>query len=91
MDAGLAAGMVLRSMAAVAKRPRLWPTALVQGARFVPDGWWRRPPFLPLPTGELARFRSETMYGDPQLPPSPDDIVVWLEWCRAQNRRPLGL
>ena len=26
------------------------------------------------------------MYGDPGIPPSPTDIVVWLEWCRTQNR-----
>ena len=29
------------------------------------------------------------MYGDPDIPPSPADIVVWLEWCRTQNRRPV--
>ena len=75
---------------AVAARPRLWSTALVQGARFVPDRWWRRPPFMPLPPVELARFRSETMYGDPGVPPSPADIVVWLEWCRAHNRATSG-
>ncbi|MCE2511578.1 MAG: hypothetical protein J4F50_03285 [Acidimicrobiia bacterium] len=86
MGAMFAAKSVVRAASALATRPRLWPTALVQLARFVPDRWWRRPPFVPLPPAELARFRSETMYGDPQVPPSPADIVVWLEWCRAQNR-----
>ena len=76
----------LRATRALATRPRLWPTALIQSVRFVPDRWWRRFPFLPLPPSELARFRSETMYGDPRVAPSPADIVVWLEWCRAQNR-----
>ncbi len=77
---------IVRAILALATRPRLWPTALVQAARFAPRRWWRRPPFVPVPTGELTRFRSETMYGDPRVPPSLNDIVVWLEWCRAQNR-----
>ena len=86
MGAVFAAKSVVRATRALATRPRLWPTALVQMARFAPDRWWRRPPFVPLPTVELARFRSETMYGDAQVPPSPADIVVWLEWCRASSR-----
>ncbi len=86
VGAAFAAKSVARAVRAVATRPRLWPTALVQATRFAPSRWWRRPPFVPLPTGELARFRSETMYGDSQVPPSPDDIIVWLQWCRARNR-----
>ena len=77
----------MRSARAIAARPRLWPTALVELARFAPDGWWRRPPFLPLPRPGLVRFRSETMHGDPGAAPSPADLVLWLEWCQAQNRR----
>jgi len=77
----------MRSARAIAARPRLWPTALVEFARFAPDGWWRRPPFLPLPRPGLVRFRSETMHGDPGAAPSPADLVLWLEWCQAQNRR----
>ena len=82
-----AARIVLPSVRALAARPRLWLAALVALARFAPDGWWRRPPFLPLPRPGLARFRSETMYGDPDTVPLPADLVVWLEWCRAQDRR----
>lgn len=85
-----AARVVIRSARAVAVRPRLWPTAVAQLARFAPDRWWRRPPFIPLPAPELTGFRSETMYGDPDIPPSPADIVVWLEWCRTQNRSASG-
>ncbi|MCY4664951.1 MAG: hypothetical protein OXC00_09825 [Acidimicrobiaceae bacterium] len=87
MGAVFAVRMVLRSARAVAVRPRLWLSALTQLARFAPDRWWRRPPFMPLPPPELARFRSETMYGDPAAAPSPADLVVWLEWCRAQDQR----
>ena len=48
---------------------RLWATALRQGVRMCPPGWWRRPPFLPLPDREYLRFRLETQYGSG----GPDD------------------
>lgn len=83
----LAGRLALRSARAVATRPRLWPTATALLLRFAPDGWWRRPPFVPLPPADLLRFRSETMYGDPAQAPSPADLAVWLEWCRAQRSR----
>lgn len=87
MGAILAGRLVLRSARAVATRPRLWPTAMALVPRFAPDRWWRRPPLVPLPPTDLLRFRSETMYGDPGQAPSPADLAVWLEWCRAQRRR----
>ena len=79
--------LALRSARAVARMPTLWPTAVAEVVRFAPERWWRRPPFAPLPGADLLRFRSETMYGDPARDPSPADLVVWLEWCRAQNSR----
>jgi len=83
--------LALRSARAVAARPRLWPTAMALLLRFAPDRWWGRPPFAPLPPTDLLRFRSETMYGDPARTPSPEDLAVWLEWCRAQRSRRLHL
>jgi hypothetical protein len=47
-----------------------------------PDGWWRRPPFLPVPDASYLRFRMVTMYGDPNHGFEPDDLVAYLEWCR---------
>jgi len=58
--------------AALAVRPRLWPTALRQG-RVVTAPAWRR-------------FRMETQYGDPAGTPDPGDAVAWLEWCRSWRR-----
>ena len=49
-------------MGAVARRPALWRTSLRQARRLAPRGWWRRPPFLPLPApgyqspGQFAYF-----------------------------------
>jgi hypothetical protein len=68
---------------AVARRPGLWPTAVRQARRTARRGWWRRPPFLPLPGGDYLRFRLLTQYGDASAAPDPADAVAYLEWCRA--------
>ncbi len=74
---------VLRATAAVLVRPGLWWTALVVLARLARPGWWRHPPFLPLPDPAWLRFRLQTMYGDPDHEPEPTDLVAYLRWCRA--------
>ena len=53
----------MRAAVAVLRRPRLWPTALRQAFRLARPGWWRRPPFLPLPDPDYVRFRLQTAYG----------------------------
>lgn len=78
----------MRAARAVVGRPSLWWTALVQFRRLVPDGWWRRRPFLPVPEPAMLAFRATTQYGDPAHPLEPDDLVAWLSWCKAENRRP---
>jgi hypothetical protein len=70
-------GAVLRLLA----RPGLWPTALAQAFRLARRGWWRRPPFLPLPDRDYLRFRWETAYGADGRP-EPDDLVAYLRWCK---------
>ena len=71
----------------LAVRPWLWPTALRQLRNFAPDGWWRRAPFLPIPDRALLEFRVTTQYGDPNHAADADDLLAWLEWCRAEARR----
>lgn len=80
-------GDVLRAAAAVVRRPGLWWTALVQFRRLLPDGWWRQRPFLPVPDPAMLGFRATTQYGDPDHPPETHDLVAWLVWCKAENRR----
>ena len=74
-----------RAVLAVVARPTLWPAALRQLARTSRSGWWRRPPFLPLPDRAYVRFRLETQYGADGAP-APGDLVTYLEWCRAEGR-----
>jgi len=78
---------MLRTFVAVAVRPRLWATALVEAKRMIPNRWWARRPFLPFPDRSLLAFRAETQYGDATHGLDPGDIIVWLEWCRVENHR----
>lgn len=75
-----------RVVAVVARRPALWPTALGQARRLAPAGWWRRPPFLPLPPAGYLDFRRVTQYGTTDGPTDPADVVNYLAWCKEWNR-----
>jgi hypothetical protein len=70
---------------AIARRPRLWATAVAQAGRLARPRWWRRPPFVPLPEREYLRHRLETQYGSNHAP-EPRDVVAYLEWCREMTR-----
>ncbi len=54
----------------------------VQWRRTVPTGWWRRRPFLPVPTRAYVEFRLLTQYGANGHSPSPADVLNYLAWCR---------
>ena len=74
----------VRAAGSLARRPSLWGTALTQAGRVARPRWWRRPPFLPVPDARYVRFRLETQYGDEGVP-EPDDLVVYLRWCRGRD------
>jgi len=74
-----------RVAAAVAVRPRLWLTAIRQCRRTAPPGWWRRAPFLPVPSGDYLRFRLVTQYGRENAPAATADVIDYLAWCRQQD------
>lgn len=78
-------GRSVATVAAVLRRPGLWPTAVIQVRRLAPPGWWRRRPFLPVPDPDYLRFRLETQYGSDQAP-EPGDVVTYLRWCRDLPR-----
>ncbi|HEV2993755.1 MAG TPA: hypothetical protein VG012_05025 [Acidimicrobiia bacterium] len=65
---------------AVLARPALWPSALRQTRRLARDGWWHRPPFLPLADPAYLAFRLETQYGRADADPEPADVVAFLRW-----------
>ena len=65
--------------AALARRPLLWPTALRQARAMAPSGWWRRRPFLPVPTADYLALRAVTQYGDAGRAPAAVDVIAYLE------------
>ncbi len=45
-------------------------------------GWYREPPFLPLPPPEYVRWRMLTAYGDEHAVPPAADVVRLARWRR---------
>ena len=80
----MVAGMVpleKGALTAVARRPRLWPTALAELRALAVPGWLAKWPPLPLPSPGYLRFRLEAMYGPPGTKVSATELVGYLEWC----------
>ncbi len=50
-------------------------------------GWYRRPPFLPVPPREYVRWRMYTAYGDELAVPPPEDVLRFARWRRDLLRR----
>ena len=77
----------VRAVLAVLRHPSLWQTAVRQTGVLAGPGWWRRPPFLPLPAPDYLRFRIETAYGGSgDQAPRPEDLLTYLRWCRRVPR-----
>ena len=68
------------------RRPRLALLLLGAAWRFRARGWFRRPPFLPLPPAEYLEWRMHTAYGDEGAEPTPDELVRYLEWSASMRR-----
>ncbi|MFL5580970.1 MAG: hypothetical protein ACJ8AO_11390 [Gemmatimonadaceae bacterium] len=66
-------------------RPALAADLLRVAWRFRARGWWRRPPFLPLPAREYLRWRMHTAYGDADAVPPAEDIVRYATWVGKQR------
>lgn len=74
----------LRCALAVVVRPSLWWSALRVWGRAAPLGWWRRPPFVPIPDPAFLGFRFETAYGHTGRP-AVRDFVAYLGWVRDRG------
>lgn len=73
----------VRVVVALLPHPGLWATAVRQAFVLAAPGWWRRPPFLPLPAPDYLRFRLETIYGgEGDQAIEPADLLEYLRWCR---------
>jgi len=75
---------------AVAAHPSVWWAGLAAVGRMARTGWWRRPPFLPLPGRSYWHFRLVTAFGGAgsESAMAGRDVVAYLRWCqRARPRR----
>jgi len=48
--------------------------------RFRANGWYRRFPFLPIPSGKYVAWRMHTAYGDYGIVPPVEDVVRYARW-----------
>ena len=62
-------------------RPPLAAALLRVAWRFRTRDWWRRPPFLPLPSRPYVRWRMHTAYGDYDAVPPVEDVVRYARWA----------
>ncbi|OLC74844.1 MAG: hypothetical protein AUH78_10245 [Gemmatimonadetes bacterium 13_1_40CM_4_69_8] len=65
-----------------AVNPRLALDLVRLAWSFRARGWYRHPPFLPLPPREYLRWRMFTAYGDEAAVPPVDDVVNFARWRR---------
>ncbi len=65
-------------------RPRLLAGLLRAAWRFRARGWWKRPPFLPVPPREYLEWRMHTAYGDGGRAPRTDELDRYVHWANRQ-------
>src|SRR5690625_7344393 len=80
------AGLIARLL----RRPGTAILLLRAGWKFRARGWWRRPPFLPLPPPEYIEWRLHTAYGEGERGPDPAELERYLRWVLWMNRPPAG-
>ena len=73
-------GLYGRMLGVAIKRPSLVPHLIGAAWAFRARGWYRSPPFLPLPSRDYLRWRMETAYGDPDSVPTDDELERFLRW-----------
>lgn len=79
--------MYRRMLGLALRRPSLVPALLGLAWAARRRGWYRRPPFLPLPPASYLRWRLDTAYGDPEAVPPEADTIRYLAWARRMRRK----
>lgn len=73
----LTLGLTVRA----ATSPSLARDLLRVAWRFRARQWWRRFPFLPVPSRDYVRWRMYTAYGDEKAVPPVQDVVRYARWA----------
>ena len=74
--------LTFRLAARAALRPRLAVDLVRTAWAFRRRGWYRHPPFLPLPDRTYLEWRMYTAYADEAAVPPADDVVRFARWRR---------
>ena len=74
--------LTLRLAARAAVRPRLAVDLVRTAWALRRRGWYRRPPFLPLPDRVYLEWRMYTAYADERAVPPAEDVVRFARWRR---------
>ena len=77
---------MLEIAAGALRRPRLLPSLIRAAWRFRARGWWRRPPFLPIPPRRYLEWRMHTAYGDDGRTPTVDELDRYIRWANRMYR-----
>lgn len=80
-------GLYGRMVGLALRRPTLIPHLVGAAWAFRARGWWRSPPFLPLPSTAYLRWRMDTAYGDPEALPTDDELERYLRWASDMRSR----
>ncbi|MGK7311647.1 MAG: hypothetical protein ACN0LA_05355 [Candidatus Longimicrobiales bacterium M2_2A_002] len=68
------------------RRPRLLGSLIRAAWRFRARGWWRHPPFLPIPPRRYLEWRMHTAYGDDGRAPTVDELDRYIRWANRMYR-----
>ena len=79
--------IVSRFAALAVRRPALLGPMLAAAWRFRARGWWRRAPFLPLPSRKYLEWRLETAFGSADAVPDAGQLERYLRWTRTVQPR----
>jgi hypothetical protein len=74
-------------VAQVLTRPRLWPKLVGAAWHFRRRDWYRRPPFLPLPSPDYLRWRMQTAFGDERAAPDVQSLEAYLTWAATLRKQ----
>ena len=70
----------LQLTARAALNPSLALDLLRVAWRFRARDWYRRVPFLPIPSTKYVRWRMHTAYGSYDVVPPVDDVIKYARW-----------
>jgi hypothetical protein len=81
--------LIESAVALALRKPWRIPALLGLAWAYRARGWYRKPPYLPLPPREYVQWRNETAYGNPRVTPPDDEFerfVVWSSRMRTWMR-----